>query len=487
MEVQPMHEIYIKPKHTQDRQVKKMESEHIYQENEKKSEQESVKIDKYEVPETDNKPKATSSLYDENENDFESNIKHIQDKKTDSEQYESMPEGGINRMDKHEILEKDYESNAIHAENENDMDDDVESHTEFDHEKKIELEQIHQDYENRPEDYINKYEYDYESKSAPREYDQDYNDEDISPLLGYGHEKKIKSEQNHQDHATRSEQEIIKIDKYEVPETDNKPKATTTIYDENENDFESNIKHIHDKEIDSVQYESIPEEEIDRIDKHKILDRDHESNAIHAEYENNMDDDVESHTKFDHEKKMELEQIHQDYENRDSESNSAPREYDQDYNDEDVNPSLGYEHEKKIKSEQNHQDHATRLEVEVNKIDKYEVSDKDKDSYTSPIVYDKDDISQSSLESDDETDKNDYIDYSYAEIATHKKPSVNAVNVNDSLNNHDDFTSAEQNIENYEEESDYGINKSDNERDEVKIQHTDERQKEQSSKEFGES
>merc|ERR1719320_15535 len=277
----------------------------------------------------------------------------------------------------------------------------------------MELEQIHQDYENR----------DSESNSAPREYDQDYNDEDVNPSLGYEHEKKIKSEQNHQDHATRSKEEIIKIDKYEVPETDNKPKATTTIYDENENDFESNIKHIHDKKIDSEQYESSPEEEIDRIDKHKTLDRDHESNAIRAEYENNIDDDVESHTKFDHEKKMELEHIHQDYENRDSESNSAPREYDQDYNDEDVNPSLGYEHEKKIKSEQNRQDHATRLEEEVNKIDKYEVSDKDKDSYTSPIVYDKDDISQSSLESDDETDKNDYIDYSYAEIATHKKTS----------------------------------------------------------------
>merc|ERR1719317_812187 len=319
------------------------------------------------------------------------------------------------------------------------MDEDVESHTEYDHEKKMELEQIHQDYENRPEDYINKYESsdrDSESNSAPREYDQDYNDEDISPLLGYGHEKKIKSEQNHQDHATRSEQKIIKIDKYEVPETDNKPKATSTLYDENENDFESNIKHIHDKKTDSEQYESMPEEGINRMDKHKILEKDYESNAIHAEYENDMDEDVESHTEFDHEKKMELEQIHQDYENRpedfinkyessdrDYESNSAPREYDQDYNDEDVNPLSGYEHEKKIKSEQKHQEHATRSEEEVNKIDKYEVSDKDKDSYTSPIVYDKDDISQNSLESDDETDKNDYIDYSYAEIATHKKPS----------------------------------------------------------------
>jgi len=288
-----------------------------------------------------------------------------------------MPEEGINRMDKHKILEKDYESNAIHAEYENDMDEDVESHTEFDHEKKMELEQIHQDYENRPEDYINKYESsdrDSESNSASREYDQDYKDEDISPLLGYGHEKKIKSEQNHQDHATRSEQKIIKIDKYEVPETDNKPKATSTLYDENENDFESNIKHIHDKKTDSEQYESMPEEGINRMDKH-------------------------------------------------SESNSAPREYDQDYNDEDISPLSGYEYEKKIKSEQNHQDHATISEEEVNKIDKYEVSDKDKDSYTSPIVYDKDDISQNSLESDDETDKNDYIDYSYAEIATHKKPS----------------------------------------------------------------
>merc|ERR1719317_1839382 len=194
MGVQPMHEIYIKPKHTQDRQVQKMESEHIYQDYEKKSEQKIIKIDKYEVPETDNKPKGTSTLYDENENDFESNIKHIHDKKTDSEQYESMPEEGINRMDKHKILEKDYESNAIHAEYENDMDEDVESHTEFDHEKKMELEQIHQDYKNRPEDYINKYESsdrDSESNSASREYDQDYNDEDISPLLGYGHEKKI--------------------------------------------------------------------------------------------------------------------------------------------------------------------------------------------------------------------------------------------------------------------------------------------------------
>merc|ERR1719317_1115131 len=257
----------------------------------------------------------------------------------------------------------------------------------------MELEQIHQDYENRPEDYINKYESsdrDFESNSASREYDQDYNDEDISPLLGYGHEKKIKSEQNHQDHATRSEQEIIKIDKYEVPETDNKPKATSTLYDENENDFGSNIKHIHDKKTDSEQYESMPEEGINRMDKHEILEKDYESNAKHAEYENDMDEDVESQTEFDHEKKMELEQIHQDYENRpedyinkyessdrDYEANSAPREYDQEYNDEDVNPLSGYEHEKKIKSEQKHQEHATRSEEEVNKIDKYEVSDTD--------------------------------------------------------------------------------------------------------------
>ena len=64
---------------------------------------------------------------------------------------------------------------------------------------------------------------------------------------------------------------------------------------------------------------------------------------------------------------------------------------------------------------------------------------------------------------------------------------VFAVNVSDSLSDHENFTSAE----NVEDEANYGSNELKNETDEVKIPHIDEKQlfnsKEQLNEQFGDS
>merc|ERR1719312_1011448 len=73
----------------------------------------------------------------------------------------------------------------------------------------------------------------------------------------------------------------------------------------------------------------------------------------------------------------------------------------------------------KRSSDQIHHDVESKSENEINQIDKYEESHSDYESDTSTILDYKDDISQNLLESNDESD----IDYSYAKVATHKKPS----------------------------------------------------------------
>merc|ERR1719312_1944140 len=116
----------------------------------------------------------------------------------------------------------------------------------------------------------------------------------------------------------------------------------------------------------------------------------------------------------------------------------------------------------KRSSDQIHHDVESKSENEINQIDKYEESHSDYESDTSTILDYKDDISQNLLESNDESD----IDYSYAKVATHKKPSVIAVNVNGSLkSDHGNFTAAEQKIKN--EESSYGGIEIDTKKDEM--------------------
>merc|ERR1719312_910245 len=176
------------------------------------------------------------------------------------------------------------------------------------------------------------------------------------------------------------------------------------------------------------EYRNMSEEGINKFDKNKVLNINYESNVLPRVTEQ---DDDSSDGEYDREKQIEIEQIHRKS-NSEGETNridkykvsdsdyefkATPREYDQD--DDDVESYTIYEHDKEIKSEQIHQDVESKSENEINQIDKYEESHSDYESDTSTILDYKDDISQNLLESNDESD----IDYSYAKVATHKKPS----------------------------------------------------------------
>ena len=287
---------------------------------------------------------------------------------------------------------------------------------------------------------------------------------DFAPLDEHEHEKRIElqsvSDQSHDNLeyenegiGVHPENDVYTEPKYTLEKSSEESdkgaslvdleEAEKESYEYNANDnVKSHTEYKQDNKMESEEsnhdYESISEEGINKFDKNNVINIKYKSNALTRVNEQDDDNsDGESYTEYDREKQVEKEKINQDQKiSSEEETNSidrykvsdsdyvfkaTPREYDQE--DNDVESHTEYEHEKKIKSEQIHPDNENKSEEEINQIDKYKESHSDYETDTSTILDDKDDISQNLLESNDESDKDDYIDYSYAEVATHKKPS----------------------------------------------------------------
>jgi len=229
----------------------------------------------------------------------------------------------------------------------------------------------------------------------------------------------MEPEQIHEDPERRSEEEINRFNKHAVSDSDFESNTSPRINDHDDTDHATRseeevnriqLKPIHQAiESDQIHQDSKSrsEENINRIDEYGASDSDYDSIPTSEVYDHDDNDDGESYIEYENEKKMEPEQIHEDPERRSEEEINR-------FNKHAVSDSdFEGDATQRIK-DHGDSDHETRTEEEINRIDKY---DYDYDSATSTGVYDKDDISQTN----DETDKNDYIDYSYAEIATHKK------------------------------------------------------------------